>query len=210
MGDLRYLADTKLSGVRRRRWRAGRSRRRSRSSAIAGRAQTAFAAAVQRLRDDRDTGSYRADYGSRLRDGAGLLALASEAARAARADQAIGSLIEEESARGRTTSTQENAWMVLAAQALRATRNRSRFRSTAPNAKGAFYRTYQGRGSLAERADTIANSGAEPAHVVRKRHGQPDRARAAHCRRAMRSSAATTSSTGRRVEVARCARTTGS
>ena len=40
--------------------------------------RTAFEAAVAALRAERDGGAYRADYGSRLRDGAGLIALAAE------------------------------------------------------------------------------------------------------------------------------------
>jgi uncharacterized protein YfaS (alpha-2-macroglobulin family) len=60
----------------------------------------------------------RSDYGSVLRDAAALVTLASEGA-APRAT-ITGAVERVEAARGLTpyTSTQENAWMVLAARAL--------------------------------------------------------------------------------------------
>ncbi len=78
MGDLRYLADTKIEDF------AHPARTRSAcccaraSLGDRGRAQKAFDAAVKALQAGRDKGDYRADYGSRLRDGAALLALSAE------------------------------------------------------------------------------------------------------------------------------------
>ena len=77
MGDLRYLADTKIDAFRVAPRHVGRSRRRSRCSAIVRERRRLSWRPSICSRSAQDTGSYRADYGSRLRDGAGLLALAS-------------------------------------------------------------------------------------------------------------------------------------
>src|SRR4029453_9639387 len=73
MGDLRYLADTKLTAF------ATPLARAQIAAALAllgdrGRSQTAFGAAVKQLQDLRDNGLSRPDYGTRLRDAAGMLA----------------------------------------------------------------------------------------------------------------------------------------
>src|SRR5918998_3510576 len=110
IGDLRYLADTKIGAFQ------TPLARGQIAAALAllgdrGRSQAAFGAALQRLREIRDDASYRPDYGSRLRDGAGLLALVSEANAGRETIQPIGRVIEEERPSLRRTSTQENAWM---------------------------------------------------------------------------------------------------
>ena len=171
MGDLRYLADTKLSGF------PTPLARGQVAAALAllgdrGRAQTAFAAAVERLRADSDTGSYRDDYGSRLRDGAGLMALASEAGGPRELIRLIGNVIETETARGRTTSTQENAWMVLAAQALQRDAELIGLSVDGTAHRGAYYRTIRDT-DLSQRSTTIANSGADPVRVVVSVSGNP-------------------------------------
>ena len=117
MGDLRYLADTKLGEF------ATPLGRGQIAAALAllgdrGRAAKAFESAVTALGSARDTSTYRADYGSRLRDGAGLLALAAETGLARETIRPLGQVITQERASGRLTSTQENAWMVLAAEGL--------------------------------------------------------------------------------------------
>ena len=85
----------------------------------------------------------RADFGSRLRDGAGLLTLAVEGgADSAQIDKAAQVV---ESARDAITyaSTQEESWMVLAAEAL-AARDQHRSRSAVDGTthSGAYYRTW--------------------------------------------------------------------
>ena len=82
------------------------------------RANKVFDAATKRLEAQRNGRFSRADYGSRLRDGAGLLALAAEAGGAQQNIQLAGLAVETERASTTYTSTQENAWMVLAAEAL--------------------------------------------------------------------------------------------
>ena len=137
-----------------------------------GRSQAAFAAAVQRLRDTRDDGAYRPDYGSRLRDGAGLLALASETNAVRDAILPISRVVEEEHSLVRRTSTQENAWMVLAAQALLNDANAITLAVDGAEQKGSFFRTYKDA-ALAQKPVTIANRGAAPAQVVLSVTGNP-------------------------------------
>lgn len=79
-----------------------------------GRARLAFGMAQTHL-NDRDPHDY---YGSSLRDRAGLLALASEAAGPDGLAAVVGSVRERLAARVDETTTQEQAWLVLAARAL--------------------------------------------------------------------------------------------
>ena len=171
MGDLRYLADTKIAAfptpLARGQIAAGLALLGDR-----GRAQATFASALQRLREIRDDGSYRPDYGSRLRDGAGLLALASEADGGRDSVQPISRVIEEERASSRRTSTQENAWMVLAAQALLQDAAALALEVDGEERKGAFYRTYRDA-TLADKPITLTNRGSAGAQVVLSVTGHP-------------------------------------
>jgi len=79
-----------------------------------GRARLAFAEAVRRIGDDA-----RHDYyGSPLRDRAALLALAPEAGGREGASAILPGVRERLTANIRTTTTQEQAWLLLAAHAL--------------------------------------------------------------------------------------------
>lgn len=170
MGDLRYLADTKLTEF-------GTPLARAQlAAALAllgdrGRAQKTFASAADQLRGERDAGVYRADYGSRLRDGAGLLALASETDNTAGVLPAVASVITEE--RGnRRTSTQEEAWLILAAQAVARDAEALALRVDGAEHKGALYRTYRDT-SLASAAVSLANAGRAPVQAVITVTGNP-------------------------------------
>ena len=171
MGDLRYLADTKLLT-----FTTSLSRAQI-AAALAllgdrGRAQKVFGAAVEQLRDTRDTGVSRPDYGTRLRDAAGMLALVSEAGLSRDIVHPIAEVIEAERQPGRATSTQENVWMILAAQAL--ARDAEALSLTVDGAphKGSLYRTYRD-GTLASRSITVGNAGAATAQVVLSVTGNP-------------------------------------
>ena len=117
VGDLRYFVDTKLDDF-------ATTIAKAQLAAALGmlgdkvRAERVFAAALRSMAPQPTLEYGRVDYGSILRDGAALITLASEGG-APRAT--ITDAIERvEAARGLTpyTSTQENAWMVLAARAL--------------------------------------------------------------------------------------------
>jgi uncharacterized protein YfaS (alpha-2-macroglobulin family) len=79
-----------------------------------GRARLAFSLARQHI-DQRDPNDY---YGSPLRDRAALLALATEAGGREGLTQVVGSVRERLVARVEQTTTQEQAWLVLAARAM--------------------------------------------------------------------------------------------
>src|SRR5690606_5515687 len=112
VGDLRYLADAKIEDL---------TTPLSRGQVAAAlslmgdklRAEKVFNAALSALpADSLIPVAGRDDYGSPLRDAAGIVALATEAGAEKTARLALARL---EVARGVTphTSTQENAWMVL-------------------------------------------------------------------------------------------------
>src|SRR6185369_14943075 len=117
IGDLRYLADTKLANL------ATPIAKSQLAAALAlvgdrGRAERVYAAALDSLAPKPVLEFGRTDYGSALRDAAALVSLAGEGnAPKATLTQAVARV---EVARGLTpyTSTQENAWLVLASRAL--------------------------------------------------------------------------------------------
>jgi alpha-2-macroglobulin len=117
IGDLRYLADTKLNNL------ATPIAKSQLAAALAligdkARAERVYAAALESLVPKPVLEFGRTDYGSALRDAAALVSLASEGnAPRATLTQAVARV---EVARGLTpyTSTQENAWLVLASRAL--------------------------------------------------------------------------------------------
>ncbi|MGJ3265659.1 MAG: alpha-2-macroglobulin family protein, partial [Salinarimonas sp.] len=118
MGDLRYLADARIEAFETPLARAQIGA----GLALLGdtaRAQGAFAAAVRGLAEDaaRERG-WRADYGSRLRDAAGILALVGEAGVARDAVKRLAFVIDEESAAHPWLSTQEMAWLAVAARSI--------------------------------------------------------------------------------------------
>ncbi|MEJ8572622.1 alpha-2-macroglobulin family protein [Microbaculum marinum] len=117
ISDLRYYVDTQLENF------ASPLARAQLGAALAfygenERARQAFAAALYALQDDGDSDGQRSDYGSRLRDGAATLTLVAESGAGAEPIPALIRIVDAERA-GRTyTSTQEDGWMLMAANAL--------------------------------------------------------------------------------------------
>ena len=117
VGDLRYFADAKLDAI-------ATPIAKAQIAAALGmlgdraRAERVYAAALASIAPQPVLDYGRSDYGSVLRDAAALVTLASEGG-APRAT-VTGAVERVEAARNLTpyTSTQENAWMVLAARAL--------------------------------------------------------------------------------------------
>jgi len=117
VGDLRYFADTKLDAI-------ATPIAKAQIAAALGmlgdraRAERVYAAALSSIAPRPVLDYGRSDYGSVLRDAAALVTLASEGG-APRAT-ITGAVERVEAARNLTpyTSTQENAWLVLAARAL--------------------------------------------------------------------------------------------
>lgn len=117
IGDLRYYADARLADF------ASPLARAQIAAALAlygepDRAGAAFRAAAAAVSADGAGELARGDFGSRLRDGAAILALASEAGGAPIPTAPLVELVARDFAAQKATSTQENAWLLLAAHAL--------------------------------------------------------------------------------------------
>jgi len=169
IGDLRYLADTKLSNL------ATPIAKSQLAAALAlvgdkTRAERVYASAVEALAPKPVIEFGRVDYGSALRDAAALVSLASEGnAPRATLTQAVQRV---EAARGLTpyTSTQENAWMVLAARAL--SKETLALDVDGSPAKAAVYRSYKAE-ALAGKPVRITNTGDAPVQAVVSVSGSP-------------------------------------
>ena len=118
IGDLRYLADAKLDDL-------ATPIAKAQIAAALGllgdraRAERVYAAALDELKPPPQTELFgRADYGSTLRDAAALVTLASEGGGSRPTIVNAVAEIEQARARAPYTSTQENAWLVLAARAI--------------------------------------------------------------------------------------------
>jgi uncharacterized protein YfaS (alpha-2-macroglobulin family) len=170
VGDLRYLADTKLDKL------ATPIARAQLAAALAlvgdrTRAERAYAAALDGLKPKPVLRFGRADYGSALRDAAALATLASEG-NAPRATL-TGAVERVEAARGLAsyTSTQENAWMVLAARALA----KDAALAVALDGRAAtrpLYRSYRAA-DVDGQALTLVNTGEAPVQAVVSVSGNP-------------------------------------
>lgn len=116
VGDLRYFNDAKLADF------STPFAKAQLAAALSmygdtGRAETAFKSAVNAL-DSVPEDKTRSDYGSLLRDRAGILTIAAETGINAGAIPAIAQKLSAARLARQYTSTQENAWLVLAARAL--------------------------------------------------------------------------------------------
>jgi uncharacterized protein YfaS (alpha-2-macroglobulin family) len=139
IGDLRYIADVKLSDV------ATPIAKAQIAAALAmvgdkARADNAYLAALDAIAPQPKLDLGRSDFGSTLRDAAALVTLASEG----RAPQKTvdDAVLRIDAARSQTTltSTQENAWLVLAARALAKQLNSISLSIGGQTQQGALYR----------------------------------------------------------------------
>jgi uncharacterized protein YfaS (alpha-2-macroglobulin family) len=169
IGDLRYLADTKLNNL------ATPIAKSQLAAALAlvgdrTRAERVYAAALESLTPKPVLEFGRVDYGSALRDAAALVSLASEGnAPRATLTQAVARV---EVARGLTpyTSTQENAWLVLASRAL--SKETMTLDLDGAAVKTALYRSYKA-GEIAGKPIKITNTGDAPVQAVVSVSGAP-------------------------------------
>jgi uncharacterized protein YfaS (alpha-2-macroglobulin family) len=171
IGDLRYLADTKLDKI------ATPIAKAQLAAALAltgdrGRAELVYNAALASLAPKPVITFGRTDYGSALRDAAALVSLASEG-NAPRATL-TGAVQRVEVARGLTplTSTQENAWMVLAARALTKDTGSLSIDIDGTTAKSAVNRSYKAS-EMVGKPVRIANAGETPIQAVVSVTGSP-------------------------------------
>ena len=169
IGDLRYLADTKLNNL------ATPIAKAQLAAALAlvgdkARAERVYAAAADSLAPKPVLEFGRVDYGSALRDAAALVSLAGEGnAPRATLTQAVSRV---EAARGLSpyTSTQENAWLVLASRAL-ANETMALDVDGAP-VKTALYRSYKAA-EMSGKPVRITNTGDAPIQAVVSVGGSP-------------------------------------
>ena len=169
IGDLRYLADTKLNNL------ATPIAKAQLAAALAlvgdkARAERVYAAAADSLAPKPVLEFGRVDYGSALRDAAALVSLAGEGnAPKATLMQAVSRV---EAARGLSpyTSTQENAWLVLASRAL-ANETMAIDIDGSP-IKTALYRSYKAA-EMAGKPIRITNTGNAPIQTVVSVGGSP-------------------------------------
>lgn len=119
VGDLRYYADTRLERF------ATPLAKAHIAAALAligdqARAGSAFAAALAGLEgtDIKALDASRRDYGSLVRDGAGVLTLAAETGVAKDRQPDLGRVVAAAFRNRLATSTQEQAWMLMAARAI--------------------------------------------------------------------------------------------
>uniref|UniRef100_UPI0032B60CD2 alpha-2-macroglobulin n=1 Tax=Xanthobacter sp. KR7-225 TaxID=3156613 RepID=UPI0032B60CD2 len=171
LGDLRYIADTKLGDL---------------SSPLAqGQVGAALALLGDRARAERafkvaldglpaaaaapEPG--RADFGSALRDAAALTVLAREADLPKLAEVALNRVDVARTLTTRT-STQENAWLLLAARTLAASASGMVIEANGVARRGPYGRTLS-REELERGALTLRNAGPEPVKVVVSVNGAP-------------------------------------
>ncbi len=169
IGDLRYLADTKLNNL------STPIAKSQLAAALAlvgdkARAERVYGAALDALAPKPVIEFGRVDYGSALRDAAALVSLASEGnAPRATLTQAVQRV---EVARGLTpyTSTQENAWLVLASRAL--SKETMALDVDGSPARTAVYRSYKAD-AMTGKPVKITNTGDAPVQAVVSVSGSP-------------------------------------
>ncbi|MBN8987349.1 MAG: alpha-2-macroglobulin family protein [Rhizobiales bacterium] len=169
IGDLRYLADTKLNNL------ATPIAKSQLAAALAlvgdkARAERVYGAALDALAPKPVIEFGRVDYGSALRDAAALVSLASEGnAPKATLTQAVQRV---EVARGLSpyTSTQENAWLVLASRAL--SKETMALDIDGSPIKTAAYRSYKAE-QMVGKPVKITNTGDAPLQAVVSVSGSP-------------------------------------
>ncbi|NMG37836.1 hypothetical protein GRZ55_01120 [Chelativorans sp. ZYF759] len=165
VGDLRYYADTRLDEF------ASPMARAQIGAALAHygdteRADRAFASALRKARADVQADNLmRSDFGSALRDGAAMLALAAETSPAPTAIPAMLDMVESARSRRTQTSTQEQAWMLLAARAMRMADSDIRLEIDGAEHRGSFARRLEGR-DLMESPLMLVNRSPEAVDLV--------------------------------------------
>ncbi|QIK39135.1 alpha-2-macroglobulin [Caldichromatium japonicum] len=173
IGDLRYLADNKVETL-------------DTPLALAQlaaaldlqgdreRADRLFRAALKRLTTAREGGGYRADYGSILRDGAALLTLAAESKGAAVDLDPLAQRLQALWISETHTSTQEQAWLLLAAHALMRSGPLAALEIEGRMYPGSFYRRLTAA-ELASKPLVLVNRSDRPLTVILTTSGIPAR-----------------------------------
>ncbi|HEX2216179.1 MAG TPA: alpha-2-macroglobulin [Xanthobacteraceae bacterium] len=169
VGDLRYLADTKLDKL------ATPIAKAQIAAALAmlgdrARAERVYAAALQSIAPQPTLEYGRVDYGSPLRDAAALVTLAAESGGPRPIITAAVQRIEAARRLTPQISTQEQAWMVLAARAL-GKETRASLAVNGEARQGPYYRQVRAADLVAP--ITVTNTGDVPLQAVVSVSGAP-------------------------------------
>ena len=164
VGDLRYYADTRIEEF------SSPMARAQIAAALAlygdnQRADAVFDSALRQAQATRDSDLPRSDYGSPLRDGAAILALAAESRPSPAVVPAVTRFVVDERARKRWTSTQEEVWMVLAARAISENADQISLEVDGAPHSGRFARRMTGE-ELLETPLLVANRGKDAVDAV--------------------------------------------
>jgi uncharacterized protein YfaS (alpha-2-macroglobulin family) len=170
VGDLRYLADVKIGSM-------GTPMAKAQIAAALAmlgdktRAERVYGEALDALPARPRLEVSRGDFGSALRDSAALVSLASDGGASARVVDDAVARVDAARALSSHTSTQEDAWLVLAARALAKKTNAISLSIDGEKRQGTFYRSL--------RADELAaplkvsNSGGNTVQAVVTVSGAP-------------------------------------
>lgn len=164
VGDLRYYADTQLEGFS----SPLAVAQLAASLALYGdtpRSEQTFQAALQLARSKPEYDWYRNDYGSRLRDGAAMLALAAETKPMPSVTPELIKMVSAERARYNWLSTQDQAWLVLAARAFVTNTGGITLDVDGRPHTGALSRSVSGNDLIANPI-VVTNKGKEPLQAV--------------------------------------------
>jgi uncharacterized protein YfaS (alpha-2-macroglobulin family) len=169
VGDLRYIADVKLAAL------ATPTAKAEIAAALAMlgdrvRSEKAFSAALGALPEDPAFQSGRTDFGSPLRDAAVLVTLAAEGDAAKPILVRGTERIEQARNKVSHTSTQEDAWLVLAARALG--KQEISLETNDGGEAGPLYRSFS-EAELAASPLTVTNAGDTPLDTVISVSGAP-------------------------------------
>ncbi len=170
VGDLRYLADVKLGDL------ATPIAKAQLAAALAmlgdkARATHVFRAALNAIAPQPKLELGRADFGSALRDSAALVTLASESGAAPPIVDDAVARVDAARALSQATSTQEDAWLVLAASALVKKLNAISLSINGDKRQGSFYRSLRAGDLGAPLA--VSNSGSGNVQAVVSVSGAP-------------------------------------
>jgi hypothetical protein len=164
IGDLRYFVEAKLDNF------SSPLAKAQLGAALAlygdrTRATTAFDAAIDGLKKPDDPKRWRTDYGSQLRDTAAVLALAAEFTPSGVDLGALTAQLETLREKARWTSTQENAWTLVAAAALQQQATSGAVTIDGEAATGTAYRRFL-QEHFDKNAVLVANNGNQPTEMT--------------------------------------------
>jgi uncharacterized protein YfaS (alpha-2-macroglobulin family) len=170
VGDLRYIADTKLDDL------STPIAKAQVAAALAmlgdkARADRVYLAALDAIAPQPRLDLAREDYGSALRDSAALVTLASEGRAAQKTIDDAVARVDAARALSSRTSTQEDAWLVLAARALAKQINAISLAVDGQTRQGTFYRSL--RADELAQPLTVNNRGAGSVQAVVSVSGSP-------------------------------------